>query len=357
MEIPKKREAGILKSAATAGLVFLAGGQVEAQDFSNWRTVRPQEFERLHISEDMIQRVDANNGNVPVDETKRARVFTDRSNTTYYWINTNSQNANLDYLAEQRRISSEEKERKTTEANEKNEAGPTSPKEEKPSAELPVDSPPDVADNTEGKPAEVNTTETTLPPISDTEVEPDIEIPADAAEEAANIEEVPVEDTSAPETSDTPPVSEKDLAELEMDTVMEKLEEYVNRFEVKEAYVTSSSGKEYSLAEIPVEAFEDPEDKTDLSGALIIHDIETDTEYEVRRRNKHGLTDGVFYFAEALKNSNARGACLELLTKQGKTELSPEEKIKYLQEFFTSGIEGLKKYKQPKVSDDLAFKN
>jgi hypothetical protein len=344
MEIPKKREAGILKSAATAGLVFLAGGQVEAQDFSHWRVVGEQEFKRLHIPDSLVQKVSAKEGLVPIDETKAARAYSD-ARTTYYWINKDTPKTKAEDLA-----STPQEDTKAISENELAELKAKTKKnaiseKEKTENKILTDVP-----GTENK--------TTAESIPDRTEDLGVGSLAEALTDSTpNIEERSLEETPEPEIVDTPPVEEKDPAELEMDTIMEKLEEYVNRFEVKEAYVTNSSGKEYSLAEIPVEAFEDPEDKTDLSGALIIHDIETDTEYEVRRRNKHGLTDGVFYFAEALKNSNARGACLELLTKQGKTELSPEEKIKYLQEFFTSGIEGLKKYNQPKVSDDLAFKN
>lgn len=346
MEKPNREKASLLKNAATAGLVFLAGGQVEAQDIGNWRTVTGSEFKRLHIPDSMIQKVSSREGMVPLDETKAARVYSD-ARTTFYWINPKQPKTKEEVLANtppegQKAIS--ENDLAILKAKMKKE-------------EALADIPKEGATKTEDKSGEVNKEETTPPSISNSEVEPTTEISADApTEEIPDIEEKPTEEIPT-ETSEVPPLEEQDPAEMEMDTVMEKLEEYTNRFEVKEAYVTSSTGEEHSIDEIPAEAFKDPEDKTDLSGALIIHDKETRKEYEVRHRNKHGLTDGVFYFAEALKNSNARRACLELLTKQGKTELSAEEKIKYLQEFFTIEIEGLKEYKQPKISEELAFKN
>lgn len=365
MERPKREKANLLKSAAVAGLTFLAGGQAEAQDYSNWRTVSAQEFARdsavRNITEDMIQRINLKEDTVSipkVDDTKSAIVYTDKSGATYYSLNKLASHANLDYLAEQRRLDEEEKRRKAQRTEKKAEAKPASPTEDKPPVNLPVDAPAETATNTEAKPPEKTVPEIDAESSGKEAANLDNVTPSKAPKDSVSgVEEKSIPDEIPPEIADTPPVEEKDPVETEMDSVMEALGEYANRFEVKEAYFIGPDGQEHKIDDTPAEAFKDEDAKTTLSGALVIYDKDKKKNYEVLKRNKDGLTDDIFYFAEALKKSGARGGCLEFLKKQGKAELPTEEKIKYLQEFFTTGIERLEKYKKPKVYDDLAFKN
>lgn len=324
MEIPKKREANTLKSAAVAGLVFLSGGKIEAQDIGNWRAVSPAEFARQHIPDSLIQKVSAQQGMIPLDETKAARAYTD-ARTTFYWINPKPPKTKEEILTntptdEQKTISENDLailKAKMKKNNLPEEKGGSD-------SEKPNDNP---------KEFPVNETET---PIH--------------TNEAVTIEKEHTEEI-IPEIADESSVQKEDPIEKEMDEIMSGLEEYTNRFEVEEAYFTTSGGQKYKLDDIPSEAFRNPDDKTILSSALVMRDGKTGKEYRVLKRNIHGIVEPIFYFAEALKNSGARKACLEFLKRNGKTELTTDEKIKYLEEFFATRIEDLDKYRQPKINE------
>ncbi len=357
MEKPKREKANLLKTVATAGLVFLAGGQAEAQNSNNWLKATEQEYKRLNPPDSKVQKVSAKNFE-EADETKEWRIYTDNGGNAVYWKNLKKPKTKEEVLAgtpaEDPKAISENELAELRAKNKKN-------------------TPPDIKDNllTEAtkedtinineEPVAINKAETTPPPnsdVSDVKEEPPIEVPADVpAEDATIIAEKPIVDVHAPEISDMPPIEEKDPAELEMDTIMGELEEYSNRFEVDEAYFINSAGQKYKVSDIPEEAFKNKDEKTTLSGALVIRDKDTHKEYEVLTRNRSSITDDDFYFAEALKKSDARGACLELLTRQGKTDLSTDEKIAYLQNFFGKRIKKMHNYNQPKIDESKLIAN
>lgn len=84
----------MLKKLTLASLIFL-GAEANAQ-FSNkyWTPVTEGQFKGFNIPKDSIQTIDLRKtkDRVDTDNSKRGKIFTDRSGATYYWYNPNPTN-------------------------------------------------------------------------------------------------------------------------------------------------------------------------------------------------------------------------------------------------------------------------